>query len=1296
MSESTALPPASQQAPDAGVQRRLWSPDRRFIGYLVAGLFGINLLVAAALIYIFAQARDAEELKFRVRATTLVRLLTKDVDGQYERIDLALRQVADEYAEQLARGGREFDGWIEQLARRHQAVTMMRISDADGKIVYSTDDPRGSTVSIADREYFVRLRDRPQLGLLISPPLTGRLSGKAVIALVRPLQAADRSFNGVVVASVPLDYLENILIDRFAEPQGYAGLIDAQFDWVAAQPAAAATPPLLAALRDAVAHSPERGTFVATDQGGEQLVAYARSGLFGFYSVVGQPAVAQLAEWRRKALNGVVGMALFALVTALLGWLLGRSWKQQAETTARLIEREDWVRQAQQIGGLALFSCDLESGVFTVSEALYAITGTDAGYPHTWSGWLALVHPDDRQALDRSFAGVVAGGQAVPGVEYRIVRSLDGSVRWLKSFAHRLTEAAGRRQTITGAVVDITEQKRDEEALRKSEQLFRGVFDNSAIGIATTTADRRWLQVNQALCELLGRRREELIGEDWLDLTHPDDRAANLVLLERAVAGEIDTYEFEKRYMRSDGSVVDALVAARVLRLPDGRIDHFVTLIQDITARKQAEARLRQSEAELRVAFEQAAVGIAFVAADGRWLSVNDRLCEMVAYRRDELLGLRFQDITHADDLESDLAEVRRMLAREIDSYRQEKRYIRKDGRVIWVNITVALVWNDDRSPKHFVVIIEDIDGRIKAERESRQSRELMRSFLDHLPGLASIKDSQMRFVHGNRGLQEQLNLTHGQIVGRRNSELFPGAFGETLTALEQRVLASGQTEVMELSYGTTRYQTTKFVIPWTDGTALLGGIALDITRRSQLEERTGALLALNERGRLLPDRELLLHGLEMAEKLTGSMASFLHFVDEDQERVELSTWSAAAQRVCSAAFDSHYPISRAGIWADCCREKRPLVFNDYPRQAAKRGVPEGHTPLQRLISLPVIEQGRVRMIVGVGNKSTAYGDFDVETVQLLSNELWSIVRRSRAEAALARRLAEVTELKDKLEQAHLQLLQSEKLAAVGQLAAGVAHELNNPIGFVYSNLGTLAEYVDDLLAIDAAFGRVEALQSATGGTFDEVRGLKAGCHYGDLIEDLPKLIRESKEGLERVRKIVLDLRDFSRVGESDWQWADLEKGLDSTVNIVWNELKYKADVERVYAGLPQINCLASQLNQVFMNLLVNAAQAIETHGRIVIRTGTESDAAGAVSAVWVEIEDGGRGMSPEVQRRMFEPFFTTKPVGQGTGLGLSISFAIIERHHGRIEVRSAPGCGTCFRISLPIDGRQSGSQTAA
>jgi signal transduction histidine kinase len=239
-------------------------------------------------------------------------------------------------------------------------------------------------------------------------------------------------------------------------------------------------------------------------------------------------------------------------------------------------------------------------------------------------------------------------------------------------------------------------------------------------------------------------------------------------------------------------------------------------------------------------------------------------------------------------------------------------------------------------------------------------------------------------------------------------------------------------------------------------------------------------------------------------------------------------------------------------------------------------------------------------------------------------------------------------------------------MASIGQLAAGVAHEINNPVGYVYSNIGTLQGYVDDLLSV------VRHLR----GKGD---GKEPSCDVDFLEEDIPQLMSETREGLDRVKKIVQDLKDFSRIDKSDdWEDANLVKGLESTLNIVQNEIKYKATVVKELVPLPDVPCLPSQLNQVFVNLLVNAAQAIATKGTIRLRSGFDD------ASVWVEVSDDGCGMTPEVQSRIFEPFYTTKPVGKGTGLGLSVSYSIVQKHGGRIDLRSAPGQGSTFRICLP------------
>ena len=341
--------------------------------------------------------------------------------------------------------------------------------------------------------------------------------------------------------------------------------------------------------------------------------------------------------------------------------------------------------------------------------------------------------------------------------------------------------------------------------------------------------------------------------------------------------------------------------------------------------------------------------------------------------------------------------------------------------------------------------------------------------------------------------------------------------------------------------------------------------------------------------------------------------------------------------------------------------EGQPAVISTYiditERRAAQEVLRHAHGELEKLVKQRTEQLSRTTL--------------DLER---------DVARRAKVEDELIDRNTELTALNQQLSDAQNQLMQSEKLASIGQLAAGIAHEINNPIGYVQSNLGSLGKYLDDLLAMLGAYESAEA-SIGDAAALENVRRIKQALDLAYLREDLPNLMHESNEGITRVRKIVQDLKDFSRVDSAqEWEFADLHRCLDSTLNVVSNELKYKADVAKEYGALPEVECLPSQLNQVFMNLMVNAAHAIEgPRGTITLRTGTAGD------EVWVEVADTGKGIPPENLGRIFDPFFTTKPVGKGTGLGLSLSYGIVQKHNGRIEVTSEPGKGTTFRISLPV-----------
>ncbi len=289
------------------------------------------------------------------------------------------------------------------------------------------------------------------------------------------------------------------------------------------------------------------------------------------------------------------------------------------------------------------------------------------------------------------------------------------------------------------------------------------------------------------------------------------------------------------------------------------------------------------------------------------------------------------------------------------------------------------------------------------------------------------------------------------------------------------------------------------------------------------------------------------------------------------------------------------------------------------------------------------------------------------------------ITERKAVEIALQQRNAELEALNAKLVNTQNQLVQSEKMSSIGQLAAGVAHEINNPVGYVFSNFGSLERYVAKLVTVLQAYAELEHELPPDNATLRAVWQLKDSIELDFLIKDMSSLVSESREGLERVRKIVQDLKDFSHIEAPEWQLADLHLGLESTLNIVAHELKYKAEVIRDYGELPLVRCLPFQINQVFLNLLVNASQAIQAHGRITVRTRRADD------EVVIQIADDGSGIAAANLARIFEPFFTTKPIGVGTGLGLSVSWGIVQTHGGRIEVQSTPGAGTEFTVRLPI-----------
>ena len=276
----------------------------------------------------------------------------------------------------------------------------------------------------------------------------------------------------------------------------------------------------------------------------------------------------------------------------------------------------------------------------------------------------------------------------------------------------------------------------------------------------------------------------------------------------------------------------------------------------------------------------------------------------------------------------------------------------------------------------------------------------------------------------------------------------------------------------------------------------------------------------------------------------------------------------------------------------------------------------------------------------------------------------------------LERRNAELARRQAELQRLQAQIAHSEKMASLGQLAAGIAHELNNPAGFIYGNMELLTECVaglERLLALYEALPMSEASAA-------QVAAIQAEIGYAGLLTDLRSIIGDCRHGAERIRDVVQNLRTFSRLDEAEFKKVEIHEGIESTLRLLSRYYSSgRIALKRDYGALPPVECYAGQLNQVWMNLLVNAAQAIKGDGEVTIKTRLEN------RHVVVGISDTGSGIASAYLKKIFDPFFTTKPVGEGTGLGLSIAYGIIKRHGGGIKVQSVPGQGTTFMVAIPV-----------
>ena len=667
--------------------------------------------------------------------------------------------------------------------------------------------------------------------------------------------------------------------------------------------------------------------------------------------------------------------------------------------------------------------------------------------------------------------------------------------------------------------------------------------------------------------------------------------------------------------------------------------------------RQKAEEALRESEERYRGLFNNVPIGLYRTTPDGRFLEANPAHVQMLGFPDRESL-LKVNAVSFYVDPEQ-RREWQRLLEEKGMVQHFQKQLRRYGGSIIWVEENARIVRDSEGRVLYYEGSFQDITERKRAEENLRESEGRFQGLFDHAPMGYCEYDIQGRINRVNHTELEMLGYAPEEMIGQPVWDFVVEKERVRQQILER--LAGKRSPARNLEGAYRRKDGTAFPV-----------LIEDRLLRNQEGEITGSRVTIQDITKLKQAEEEFKLAHHQLLKIIEFLPDATFVVDSDQKVI---AWNKAIEEMTGikkeeimGKGDYEYALPFYG-------KRRPMLIDllfSEDREGEK--------------SFPNIKK----------KDGKIYAEAFIPS--LLSRRevfLWKVASPLRD--GDGRRTGAIQSLRDITDQkkTYIQLLQSEKMASIGQLAAGVAHEINNPIGFVSSNLNTMADFLKDLQSLLPHYQNlVKSLKEEEGkGNLpspivtktDLVQMAEKEVDIGYILEEIPKLIKESREGTERVKTIVQDMKNFAHPGDQQLKPADLNTNLESTLSVVWNELKYKATVERDYGDIPGVQCYPQQLNQVFINLLVNAAQAIKEKGKIRISTLARK------GFVEVRISDTGVGIPPENLPRIFNPFFTTKEVGKGTGLGLHIVYNIIKKHGGSISVRSKVGEGSVFILRIPL-----------
>ncbi len=743
-----------------------------------------------------------------------------------------------------------------------------------------------------------------------------------------------------------------------------------------------------------------------------------------------------------------------------------------------------------------------------------------------------------------------------------------------------------------------TEQKlqASERDLRQREERLRTILHTAMDGFWRVDPQGRLLEVNQAYCRMSGYTEAELLALGISDLETVETAADVGAHLARVLTAGKD--RFETCHRRKDGSRFEVEIS---VQCQPGEPGYTVAFLRDITQRKQAEAALRRSEQRFRGYFELPLIGIAITSPEKGWLEVNDGLCAMLAYPREELVVKTWAELTHPEDLAADASQFKRVLAGEIEGYCLDKRFLRKDGQTVWTSLAVRCVRKPDRTADYFVATLQDITERKKAEAQLLRKQEQL-ELAQRSAGagmwdwdMATGKIEWSRELYGLFGLDPD---RAGAGFDAWRQAVHPGDLQPASDRIEQAVkdgkpLASEYRVVLPTG-GLRWISALGNTVSGPDGRHLrMSGICLDITERKLAEQE-------------------LRQSEERFRKLFGRHSAIKLIIDPETGAILDANEAAAA-------------------------------FYGWPVAELKRmRIQEINTlPAEEIMQAKTLPPSRLEF-------RHRRADGSIRDVEVFSNKI---------ELAGKDILFEIIHDITGRRQLEVQLRQSQKLEAIGQLAGGVAHDFNNIMAAIMMNLGLL-----------------------------ETRE--------DLAPEVLESVKELQTEAQRAANLTQQLLMFSRKSVLEKKVLDLNEVVANLLKMLGRLIGEPIQIQFNSKGdLPFVKVDQGMIEQVLLNLAVNARDAMPQGGQLAISLealevdaerikGHAHVAPGAF--VCIQVKDTGCGMDKATIDRIFEPFFTTKEVGKGTGMGLATVYGIMAQHKGWIEVESAPGHGAMFRVFFP------------